>query len=519
MPEKSNTPVPNYFTQNFATRPANYVEVLPESDTPKPPVFGLTTTQRTPGQGVISPTRSYIADRAARGRWNQARTKNAELQQQLYELGAYGENANQDKVVDGLIGKQTRAAIQKAQEMGYTYDQATGTLSKPAPKATESTTLEPRTRTIAQEQMASGVDKMKAGWQERSAGKFFSGLKEGMLGSLGNSKVGALISGAANVGYDNMYPYSYGDVVVNKATGETRPYEGGEVPAGFSLRQTTANDSVELQGASGFQKIKNAYKGKDPRRTHMELLANVDLNTPEGLKEWNTLVAQAPQGMVRIHGNPANDQFELRARLDQMNMYAGRPQQWDTYEVNPNYSSPTADARGSSTYRIKDETQRNRINGEMSNYFLSHSRNGHWNDAHTAYILPMMGYMGNQSLVADDEKGTNLRYGDWWDYTINGPQAHRFYTGDRLTEEGKAPVRTNYGRGHNSAEMSESTDALASAILGSAKEKMVTDFNNAVTENWNKVQSTGQKLIARGEGAVRDWANRNNTFRLNRPRV
>ena len=41
------------------------------------------------------------------------------MQQRLFELGAYGEGANQDKVVDGLIGNQTRAALAKAEELGY----------------------------------------------------------------------------------------------------------------------------------------------------------------------------------------------------------------------------------------------------------------------------------------------------------------------------------------------------------------------------------------------------------------
>lgn len=43
------------------------------------------------------------------------------MQQRLFELGAYGEGANQDKVVDGLIGNQTRAALAKAEELGYIY--------------------------------------------------------------------------------------------------------------------------------------------------------------------------------------------------------------------------------------------------------------------------------------------------------------------------------------------------------------------------------------------------------------
>jgi len=80
-----------------------------------------------------------------------------------------------------------------------------------------------------------------------------------------------------------------------------------------------------LQASSLISKFINGVKGKDPRREYVERMAALDLSTPEGMAEWRNLSRNAPNGTVRIIGDPLNNQFEIRARLDQMNMYAGRP--------------------------------------------------------------------------------------------------------------------------------------------------------------------------------------------------
>lgn len=512
MPENEN----NYYYTQFATsRPSNYVELGQEAPAEKPTLYyNPRASQNSPGVPVDS-RRSYVADKASQNRWNASRTRFAEMQQQLFDLGAYGEGANKDREVDGLSGNRTTAALARAKELGYNYDQATNSfkrvlVNKPEtsePAQAASTPLETRSRTVAQERVDSGVNRLRAGIQNRNIGEVFGGLAEGLRGRLGQSKLGALTSALEINAYDNMYPYSYGDMLVNTKTGEATPYKGGEVPEGFTLKQTwasTAEDEATRQaqqaaeGKSAVYKITNALKGKDPRKEYMEQMAGIDLSTAEGQRQWRDMVNNAPQGMVRLNGNPSEAQFEMRARLDQMNMYAGRPQQWNTYEVNPDYSSPTATARGSSTYRIADPEHRARINGQMSNYFLAHSKEGHWNDDHTAYLLPQMGYMGNQTLVADDEKGTNLRYGDWWDYTVDAPQARRFYTGDLLTEPGKTPTRNNYGRGNNSAFKTEGANDIREALVQSVKSDLGERFGNLTEGFRNAFRGIeSPRLIAR----------------------
>lgn len=82
--------------------------------------------------------------------------------------------------------------------------------------------------------------------------------------------------------YDNMYPYSYGDILVNRRTGETKSYDGGDVPEGWALRQTSANNDRTVQLQSFYGKVMNGFNGIDPRRKHMNQLMGVDLNSPEG---------------------------------------------------------------------------------------------------------------------------------------------------------------------------------------------------------------------------------------------
>jgi len=438
------------------------------------------------------------------------------MQQRLFEIGAYGEGADQNRVVDGIVGNQTRAALAKAQELGYVYNQDSNTFSKkPAPQQ-----LIARSRTVSQERMDEGAKRFLAAMASsrgshslalnpKAYSQAMSGLGDMIIGALGQSPIGKLITKKEISMYDNMYPYSYGDVLVNTKTGETTPYDGGEVPAGFRLRQTTANDNERVQGKSAFSKIRSSSQSKDPRREYMEQMAGLDLNTAEGQASWAKMVKGAPEGMVYIHGNPQENQFIMRARLDQMNMYSGRPQQWDTYEINPDYESPTAKGRGSSTYRIKDPKMRELINGQMANYFLQHAKEGKWTKDGSAYVLPNMGYMGNQSLIADDEKGTNLRYGDWWDYEIDAPQARRFYTADRLSEPGKAPVyQSKYGLGRNKAAMTESTDNLLKAIWDGYKEEATATAGKYI----DQAKTTAGNYVNQATSTARNYASKAKSY-------
>jgi len=53
----------------------------------------------------------------------------ANMQDQLYRIGAFGQIAY-NKAVDGIVGKKTNEALQKAEEMGYKWNEAKGKLEK-----------------------------------------------------------------------------------------------------------------------------------------------------------------------------------------------------------------------------------------------------------------------------------------------------------------------------------------------------------------------------------------------------
>ena len=120
------------------------------------------------------------------------------MQQRLFELGAYGEGANQDKVVDGLIGNQTRAALAKAEELGYMYDQNSNVFRK---KPAQSK-LVAKSRTVAQERMDTGAQRIANAFGSsrdnltipQVASQVISGLKDMAVGALGQSTIGKLIT-------------------------------------------------------------------------------------------------------------------------------------------------------------------------------------------------------------------------------------------------------------------------------------------------------------------------------------
>ena len=290
----------------------------------------------------------------------------------------------------------------------------------------------------------------------------------------------------------NAYPYSYGDMLVNDK-GDMIPYSRFDypdgIPAGYRLTQVSANTPKDIQVKAMRLKIQDALKGKDPRKEFMEQIANINLSTPEGMQQYRELIKNKPQGFIRVTGNPINDQFEIRARLAASGAFDNNGEQptWfnekPIWEINPDFDSPTAKARGRATYRIRDPKQRERIYGEMRNYFLKHSDEGHWKDDDPnsgVWILNNMGFMGNQSLVADNPEGLNLRFGDYWDYAVNPSNGYVMYMGDRLVPEGTTPKRYAYGQtGHNSAAMSEIFD-------GNYAKEIAKDYISELVPNYEE---------------------------------
>lgn len=394
----------------------------------------------------------------------------AYLQDQLYNIGAFG-NIKYEKAIDGIKGKLTSNAIKKAKEMGYTIDEQAGKISKGSSINVASSNNVTSNNNVSKSQevankLVQGLREVEQDRQRQilnareiarvndlSGGRFY----ENSLRYLDDPHLydkPTPITSSINSMYDRMYPYSYGDMIIHN--GDTVAYKGQEIPEGAILKQITANVPKELQKEALKGKIRFAVNGIDPRKKFMEEYANMDLNDPSNIEKINN----RPKGMIRVSASP-NDQFEVRARLDAMDHYANRKQKYNTWEVNPDFSSPTALSRGQATYRIADPQQRERLYAEMTNWFLRNKNKGHWSEDGKAWIVPSMGFMGNHALVADDQNGLNLRYGDYWDYAVNSPGGTYMYMGDRLVPRGTYPkYNSKYGTGHNSDSESEATDEL-----------------------------------------------------------
>lgn len=260
--------------------------------------------------------------------------------------------------------------------------------------------------------------------------------------------------------YDNIYGYSYGD----KESKDGR------------FRQITGNDSYSEQLEGMAKKFANATKGMDPRRELMEQLVQLDLSSPEGLAKWKEMTTGARnKGMVRVEGgNPINNQWELRARLDAMDMYQGRPQRWNTFveQSDPARRSGMATREGKPTFIIKDEAQRKRLMGELHRYWLNNKDKVVVGEDGVKR-LPVMTYLGNGSLMPQSDG--SVRYVDNWDYKWSSPNdVHRPWFGDIVTDyEPTSTVGRNVGGMSESAE-----DLIWEAIKENGGKEIMEGISN-----------------------------------------
>lgn len=357
-----------------------------------------------------------------------------DLQQSLlslgYDLGKSG--------VDGIWGSDSEKALQKALSEGY--ELKNNRLSKK--------------QLVSRNNQAAPSEVVATPGSQDLIDRIKTGLSNGL--------------------YDNLYPYSYGDIY-DENTGK--------------YRQITGSESSTEQAKAGYDKVVKGLKGMDPRREMMNRMAAVDLSTDEGWAEYQQLIKEAnsmDHQMVRYNARnrqqAINQQWEMRARLDAMNLYQGRPQQWNTYieQQDESKRSKRATDAGKPTLIIRDANQRNRINGEMLNYWNSHpeqrvQEGGLWK-------LPFMSYLGNAKIIQQPDG--SLRYADDWDYTWSTEgDPNRPYFGEVLTDfSGKG-----YGMGVNGRAFSEGMDHLAAGI-----------YDEQVAPKLEEVKSTIENMFSKG---------------------
>lgn len=389
-----------------------------------------------------------------------------DIQKQLkalgYNLGTSGKNKDG---VDGKWGNLSQKALDQALAEGYILKDYK--LVKPQLRSrsaqsqhTDQDYLKKNAESIQKQLMRAGYNVGKTGadgkWGKSSQAALDKALAEGYVlkdGKLTNPNI--RVAQPANPGvwgsvknyvssdiYDNMYPYNYGDV---------RNPDG-------TYRQVSGSDPIDTQVVAGWRKFTSGVEGMDPRRDLMNQMAALDLNTEEGMKAWKDLAAKADQlnlKMVRYKGTtPAqikNQQWEMRARLDAMNLYQGRAQQWDTFieQTDQSKLSGRATKAGRPTLIVADKNQRNRINGEILNYWNAHPEQ-RIKGKDGLYRMPFMSYLGNATIVQQPDG--SLRYADDWDYTwTSDNDPNRPYFGEVLSDFSG----NGYGTGVNSRSFNE----------------------------------------------------------------
>ncbi len=275
----------------------------------------------------------------------------------------------------------------------------------------------------------------------------------------------------------NMFPYSYGEDEDGKAT-------------------STATGDLDHQSQALARKMQSAINGKDPRRQLMEDLADNEI----GSEVWNNyLKGEALENFRHPYwrSHPEELQFALRGRLDQMSLAENRGQKYNTYEVNPNYSSKSAGDLP--TYRIADPKRRAAEYANALAYMRANKDKAVRSKDGKSYIWSVIGdpyaQHGNYSLVADDlENLTNARFVDNWDYVVNPAGNSPVWVGDYLQEGiGAQPVNARRMR-----EAITETDITPTDMAGSiAKLYMQNMYDKAK----GKVKSllpfgkTGVKLV------------------------
>lgn len=312
----------------------------------------------------------------------------AKLQKALWEAGAFqgvkdrrGRDATYQTAVDGLTGKMTRAAIANAQKAGYTVDEKTGAVTKV--QANPQQVVQQPT----QKRRVNGLANMY-GMTHAAATGGMSMTPPVQQGTPGNI-VSAYL--------DNLYPYGY---VLQSSEREN----ARKAPGWFSHvagLYAGVNSPVDVDKLwTGFFEKTNAKKALDE-------FVELDLTNPQQRKRGEELKRQ----YFTNFRNSSIDHIQqsARSRYDANSLYAGIPQKFNTWMVNPDYESPSAKAAGVPTYTYRDPKLRKMQQDVARRHGMSRGVGAHvvQGDATTTF---------NNYTVNRMNKDGSGRYVDKWDF-------------------------------------------------------------------------------------------------------
>ena len=379
------------------------------------------------------------------------------LQRALFDAGYFGNTRFQD-AVDGFMGQKTKAAMREAHKAGFRFNEAKGGMEKiPIQrfKQTQGTSLYADT-------------------------------------------------------YMNLFPYSYGSFV--EENGKWVPYDAskhGDITNRKFKIAGGHEEPADLLSAVTLN-FKNVANGKDPRRAIFDQLCDMDLSKPENKQKFMELAKKAHIPLYNKQDAELSQKV-IRARQDAMYMHAYGKQKYNTFMINPSYESRTAVSKRKPTYTYRDPSLRNTINGDLYNSWKSYGTNFTLDDGtlddefkssrptytklkngKSVYRVPIMSSMGNIMLIADDDKGTNMRYYDKWDYLTDDygvdPSSNEFYYGDNLTI-GDTPIYTTPSHGYNRRGYAETPSGLIGKAANQKKEELWSNASNLISKAEQKINS------------------------------
>lgn len=308
-------------------------------------------------------------------------SKILELQLGLWNSGAFkgvidkrtGKQVTYERAVDGYDGKMTRQAIENNK------------------KRREVILLSPRKEVTQSQQQNNESRQFINPYPEISTAQtaYKSFAENNFPKSDGTTYIGRFLN--------NLYPYGYQD-------------DPGEATLGGFI-----------------SKLSGGFVGKSDRKKYLDEIIDLDLNDPKQLKKAESYRNYFDNFK---YSNIKQIQQSARLREDLNRLYAGMPQKYNSFIVNPDYKSATAKSKGAPTYTFADPEIRKQYQRAGLAFNKTHNIGVHSTSDNQKSIFNRF------STVKSNSDGSG-KYLEKWDFL--GVPGNNVYIGDTIP--------SNVGRG------------------------------------------------------------------------
>ena len=365
----------------------------------------------------------------------------AHLQQQLYDMGAFPEGTSYKKAVDNKMGSMTKAAIRKAEKMGYDYH--------PEDK---SFTLNP-TKKLQRDLLDLGF------YGENATDKEI----DGKIGAKTNKAISKAEDKGYRINRDTMeleyhedlalkeYPYkTYQELYEALRSGKARDVDGlimNQYPFGYAKTKKYNPDDYkdEPLKVQAFLKALYATPGNtikigdkempknvakkifsgvmgvsDPGVQATYEFANLDWNQPGAQQKADSLfnVMNIEEPTWGIKRATPKTQKEIQGRIDENLLHLGYGQMFNSYMINPDFT-----AKGMQQTYVHTDPKVRKAEQNYAKNVVSHD----WikpditesNPDKLQYHIAGDPYLqhGNYTVISDTAKNqSNTVYTDVWDF-------------------------------------------------------------------------------------------------------